>query len=81
MISTSTAVLQAASTERRSVMRYSSFVLPVVVLTAFGLLTANALAQEGSSPPPNAAPGAVGVSGRVLGEPDCRTLDLLRDGR
>jgi hypothetical protein len=81
MIPTSTSVLQAASTERRSVMRYSSFVLPVVVLTAIGLPTAGALAQEGGPPLPKATLDAVGVSGPELGEPDCRTLDLLRDGR
>jgi hypothetical protein len=60
-------------------MRYSSFVLPMGGITAFRLLTAGIL--EGGPPPPNATPGAVGVSGPVLGEPDCRTLDLLRDPR
>src|SRR5215216_4454011 len=41
-----------------------------VIVILFSLLTAGALAQEGGPPPPDATPGAVGVSGPVLGELD-----------
>jgi hypothetical protein len=48
-------------------MRHAPFMLPVVVLTLLGLLSAGTLAQEGGPPPPDATPGRVGVSGAVLG--------------
>jgi predicted metal-dependent enzyme (double-stranded beta helix superfamily) len=51
-------------------MRHSPFVLPVIVLTLLGTLASGALAQEGGPPPPDATPGAVGVSGPVLGQLD-----------
>jgi hypothetical protein len=48
-------------------MRQASFVLPLGVLTLLGLITASALAQEGGPPPADATPGAVGVTGAILG--------------
>jgi hypothetical protein len=54
-------------------MRRFPTLLALVALIAvalFGVITAGARAQEGGPPPPDATPGAVGVSGPVLGELD-----------
>jgi hypothetical protein len=48
-------------------MRKAFVLLPIGVVTLLGLLMASALAQEGGPPPPDATPGAVGVSGVALG--------------
>jgi hypothetical protein len=46
------------------------FVASGLIVVLLGLITVGALAQEGGPPPPDATPGAVGVSGPVLGELD-----------
>jgi hypothetical protein len=41
-----------------------------LIVALLGVMATSALAQQGGPPPPDATPGAVGVSGPVLGEID-----------
>jgi len=51
-------------------MKLPQLVAGGLIVTLLGVMATSALAQEGGPPPPDATPGAVGVSGPVLGEID-----------